>query len=429
VVDVERRRALGITALALGTTLGIPRVRADDAGLAEHRYLVPRDDPRTGHPITRVTDVPGRPVDGRDALWSAPARHGYSKVAAWDAAGDLLAVRNAGAVKADGSGAPEWLLLDGTDYRVRGAIERPFIEMRWWNTRPGRLLLLAEEGLVDYAPISGSTRMLLASEALLERYADLSLANEGNLSNDDTRLALLGTRRDDGARCAVLLDLDESAVSAKRAFVTELPLDHPRVDFASASASGRFIVVNGELSAGEPDRTDVYDASGKRVGPRWEPYGMPSHYDLALDSRGRDIAIGVAKVDTKAARAGSLVARRLGDGEITVLLEGGYAVHASCRNVTLPGWAFVSYSGGSPDYPGFSDELVAVRTDGSGEHRRLCRFDQVEADYWAEPQACPNAAGTRAVFATNGGRAGGPVQARILLTGLPADSTPDKSAR
>ena len=36
---------------------------------------------------------------------------------------------------------------------------------------------------------------------------------------------------------------------------------------------------------------------------------------------------------------------RLLDGEVTVLTNGGYATHTSARNLSRPGWAYVTYQG------------------------------------------------------------------------------------
>lgn len=68
-----------------------------------HRETV--SDPVFGHSITRVVGEAGSKIGETEVLWSRPARHIYSSVAAWDCSDSLLALRNSGATKSDGSGA------------------------------------------------------------------------------------------------------------------------------------------------------------------------------------------------------------------------------------------------------------------------------------------------------------------------------------
>ena len=199
----------------------------------------------------------------------------------------------------------------------------------------------------------------------------------------------------------------------------EIPLPFPRVDYATISPLGKHVVVVGEFVKDEADRTRVFDLDGNQVSEDWGPYGTPSHYDLAVSDDGREIAVGVAKTGLPEISAGSIISRDVESGEIELLLSGGYASHISCRNLGLPGWAFVTYPQiDTAVYPPFSDELVAVRTDGSGEFRRLCQLHHVDGNYWAQPQACPSNKGTHAVFATNWQDVKRAAECAIVETGL-----------
>lgn len=376
-------------------------------------YLEAVSDPAFGSQLRRIVDRPGAVVEGTDIVWSRLARHIYSSVAAWDCSDRLLAIRNAGATKTDGSGAWEWQLLDGRTFKPKIPLRRAFVEFRWWNTRPQRMLIVAKDGLFDYDPIENESMPIPGAAALFDRYENLSLSLQGNLSKDDGAIVLTGTLSQSGAPLAIAFSLEEGRV------IVEIPLKMPRLDYATISPSGKFIVVNGEFVAGEPDRTCVFDLEGNQIGERWEPYGAPSHYDLTMDEDGREIAVGVTKTALPEIEAGSVIARDLVTGEIRQLLKGGYASHLSCRNLKLPGWAFVTYSPvDTARYPPFSNELVAVRTDGSGKFRRICQLQHVPADYWAQPQACPSSDGRLAVFATNWGDAENPVEACVVETGL-----------
>ena len=363
--------------------------------------------------VTNVVDEPGNPVRGMDILWSRPARHIYSSVAAWDCSDKLLAIRNAGATKRDGSGAWEWLLLDGSSFQPVVPIQCAFVEFRWWNTRAGKMLLVTSEGLIDYDPVTNRSSSIDSANELFSRFDKLSLNYQGNLSKDDRVIVVTGVHKVSGEVHAVAFSFETGKI------LIEIPLPFPRIDYATISPKGQFVVVNGEFTRAEPDRTRVFDLSGKPVGPDWGPYGTPSHYDLAVDENGREIAVGVAKTALPGIPAGSVISRNIESGEIRLLLKGGYPSHIGCRNLSLPGWAFVSYPRVDVEtYPPFSDELVAVRTDGSGRFRRICRFHQTGANYQAQPQACPNTSGTSAIFATNWGAKENPAVSFVVETGL-----------
>ncbi len=98
---------------------------------------------------------------------------------------------------------------------------------------------------------------------------------------------------------------------------------------------------NLHLEGERGDQTQVYTLTGERVGKPWLDYGRPSHYDLAIDGNGDDIAVGVSKSKPD---DGRVIKRRLSDGKITVLTAGGYASHTSTRNLDRPVGAYVAES-------------------------------------------------------------------------------------
>lgn len=379
-------------------------------------WLENRKDPVFGNRVTGIIGELGSEIAETGVRWGRPARHIYSSVPAWDCSDSLLAIRNAGATKIDGSGAWEWLLLDGKTFQPAGFIGAPFTEFRWWNTKQKRMLLVTSEGLIDYDPVADRKRIIESSVPLFQKYAEIGLASQGNLPNDDAEIVLLGKKNGVEESFLILFSFVEDRV------LNEIPLLAPRIDYATISPKGKCIVVNGEFEAGKADRTRIFDRSGKPTGSDWDPYGTPSHYDLAVDENGREIAVGVAKTALEKIPAGSVIARDLESGEIRLLLHGGYAMHISCRNHRNPGWAFVSYGEVDPaTYPPFSNELVAVRTDGSGEFHRLCQFGRVGDDYWTQPQAASNSSGTLAVFATNRGNPQSKAEAAVVETGIEMD--------
>lgn len=87
--------------------------------------------------------------------------------------------------------------------------------------------------------------------------------------------------------------------------------------------------MNGRLAPALNDVTQVYDHSFNPVGDLWAEYGRPSHYDLAIDADGDDVAIGVSKSKPD---DGNLISRRLKDGKIKSIIPDGYARHTSARS-------------------------------------------------------------------------------------------------
>ena len=428
----------------------VPNARVSDKYLPATRTLQPDyldsyHDEHFASRVTRITpSVDASKIDA-ESTWYPHARHIYSKVAAWDMSNRWLAIRTWASEDQSPQGLSRWLLLDGQTYQLKLELPSDFIEFRWLNRSAERCLMINSEALLEYSPVKGVLRRYEQFTDLLETYSDISLAGESNLSDDDRRIAMIGTRREDRIRTVLFYDL-----AADRLHYA-MPMDIPHLDFATVSPSGRYVLVNGEFAPEELDRTEVYfwgtgkngeqaggesgkpankqsvelagkqlkQQPGKQVGKRWAPYGFPSHYDLTLDEDGDDIAVGVAKQNVGDVRAGSVVARRLKDGKVTQLLTGGYAMHTSCRNMANRRWCFVSYVGRFPDdYPPFADELVAVAVDGSGDYRRICQFQQVPGDYWTQCQACPNTDGKQVVFASNWRRTDNVVQAYVVQTGL-----------
>ncbi len=88
----------------------------------------------------------------------------------------------------------------------------------------------------------------------------------------------------------------------------------------------------------------------------------------------------------------------------------------------------MTYSGSYPElaaHPGwapFYAEIVALRIDGSGALRRIVHTRSARADYWSEAHASPSPDGTQVVWASNWGRAGGPVAAYVARLSWPETS-------
>jgi hypothetical protein len=156
---------------------------------------------------------------------------------------------------------------------------------------------------------------------------------------------------------------------------------------------------------------------------RTDGYVFPlKHADMALDG---DDDVLVGGRSCAGAKVGRVVKVRLRDGRVTPLTDPkneASVAHVSTRNLARPGWAYVSFF----RQPGkkHSDEIIAVKLDGSGAFER---FGTTHTDpkgcYRCEAHPAPSPDGRRVVFASNWG--GGPITAYVVqrtTTNFPARS-------
>ena len=118
-------------------------------------------------------------------------------------------------------------------------------------------------------------------------------------------------------------------------------------------------------------------------------------------------------------------------GAVTALWEIDFShtaigLHFSGLAYDRPGWALVSTHDVDPaTYTWMDDQVFAVELESGGRVVRLAHThsvvnDDLELDYWAEPQASVNHDFTRVVFGTDWGRTGtGAVE--MFMVALPSD--------
>ena len=388
--------------MGLGVTASLrqPSSAADQVvkiqKVAQPGYLQPITDSVFGSRVTRITGDPGEPVPNLDARWDAVARHHYSKDAAWNCDQSLLFLGRH-------HGFPSMLFLDGATYEpLFGRNNSPGTEVRWHAKWPAVMVFVKDNQI-------GLWNVQKDETQIIETFADYSDFHigpwEGNLSLD-SRVIVVNAQKA-GERVAFAYDLE------KKQKWPNLALSGMTVDWVSASASGNFIVLNGQLAEEKGDQTQVYDLEGRKVGDLWPEYGRPSHYDLTLDENGDDIAVGVSKSKPD---DGRVIKRGLRDGRVTVLTSGGYAGHASARNVKRPGWANVTYQTRNPNWPPYWDEVLAVKLDGSMEVQRIAHLHTRVTDYLTEAHAVPSPDGKRVLWASNWEAASGrPIGAYVAV--------------
>lgn len=346
-------------------------------------YLKSYSDPVFGTRVTRITGDPGTTIPNLAGgpVWDKVARHIYSKNAAWNCDQSLLLLGRH-------FGFPSMLFLEGTNYKpVFGRNTSPGSELRWHPTQPN-LMVYVTDNSVGFWDVRGDSTEIVAK---FPGYSELNIGPwEGNLSIDG-RLMVLGGKKA-GDHIAFAYDLVEKRKHA------DLVFQHIDVDWVSVSPTGKYIILNGRISGAAGDQTQIYDLNGRKIGEPWTEYGRPSHFDLAVDSRGEDVAVGVSKSKPD---DGRVIKRRLRDGKITVLTPGGYANHVSTRNVKRPGWAYVSYLHRGPTWPPYWGEVVAVKLDGSLTVERIAHLRTSGTDYLTEAHAVPSPDGRRVLWASD----------------------------
>jgi hypothetical protein len=362
----------GVLAVALSAAPVTDGGRKAPPTLARPEALVAFTDPGFGTRVQRITGDPGTAIDGlAGQRWGAVVRHFYSKYSAWNADETLLILQNR---EPDDGG--ERLFLDGQTYRPRFSRVAPG-DVRWDPLRPDWMAYLDGDEF-GWWHVRDDRRERVAR---FPGYRRLSFGlGEGNLSWNG-RWCVIVARNAAGRQVAFAFD----ARTQKK--FPDLDLEDVRLDWASISPLGNYLVVDADAFTALEDNAQVYDREGRKVGALWAEYGRPSHYDLTVDENGDEVAVGVSKSRPD---NGRVIKRRLRDGAITVLTAAGYASHTSTRNIRRPGWAFVTYQTNDARWAPYLNEVTAVSLDGSLRVERWAHLHTFPQGYLTEAHAVPS---------------------------------------
>ncbi len=371
-------------------------------------YLQPAVDPAFRTRFMRVTD-PGEGGPTGVSCDRAYCTHRYSSVQAWNADQSLLLIAN---------GCSGWCFLDGQTYEPQFRRRIPSA-CEWHPTDPKLMICVHANAVLTWAPQENRIVPIWQSE----NYISFEFGpGNGNPSHDGTRIALRA-RTKAGGRVTFAYDL-----AARRKFPDiDLTLLAGENNHTIISPSGRYIFLFQEPVDGV-EQAYVFTVEGRQV-QHWTEHHRPGHGDMTIDADGNDVYVGVSKAD---ADKYHIIKRRLKDGEVTQLAPAGDGNHVSARNIRLPGWVFVSYSGQyrdphAEDAPQsgrapFYREVVAMRIDGSGEIRRIAQTRNVDHDYWSETHASPSPDGSQVIWSSNWGQPGGAVADYVSRLTWPDDS-------
>jgi hypothetical protein len=357
--------------------------------LAKPGYLSSVIDPVFGTKITRITGDPGTTVPVVGGTWGTRERHHYSKDQAWNADMSILYLEERG-------GGPQ-LFLDGHTYQVLFSYVEESQDAARWHPRDPHIMFYVGDHDLRTLDVSTGARTTIAT---FSGYSDFTIGEaEGNLSVDGTKIALTGTSPT-GQKVTFAYD-----IAAKHKY-PDVVMPSNQEGSATVSPKGDYLLV------GYADgMTAVRDLQGNLL-QDWNEGGLPDHYDVAIDTDGSEVAVGSARTEQY---MGQIVKRRLSDGVVTLLEHGGYGSHTSTRNLGRPGWAYLSFFQ-SDENPPYSQEVAAVKLDGSGVVERLVQHRSTEDvhDYYAEAQPSPSPDGSKVIFASDWGDATGPIQAYVV---------------
>jgi len=363
--------------------------------LPEPKYLGRVADPAFGTPIVRVTD-PGRVLSDKISCAPTHCRHRYSSTQAWNADQSLLLIQN---------GCVGFCFLDGRTYKPAFQ-RRASGECEWHPSNPDQMICVEDQQIYAWSVRDDVKTTLYAPGD----YKKLRFGpSKGNLSRDGGRLVVRALNGD-GAGVAFAYDI---AAGRKYPDISLSQLVGEN-SFCGISPSGLYTLCIQRMPDGA-NPAYVFTIDGVLI-QSWPENHRPGHGDMTLDRDGRDVYVGISKADPDKYH---VIKRRLDDGHVTSLAPFGRAQHVSARNIRQPGWVFVTFGGEYSQVAGqkrttpFYQEIVAMRIDGSGEIRRVAQTRSSKHDYFSEAQASPSPDGSQVIWASNWGRAGGPVAAYV----------------
>ncbi len=276
-------------------------------------------------------------------------------------------------------------MLDGTTYADLGSFSQ-VSWASWANTDPNKLYGTSGNKLVS----QNATTAAVTTRHTFTGYSSISIGDgEGAIDDNDRFVALLAVTTG-GAQHLIVYDIALDSIVATLALPS-------RPDNAEISRKGNFVTIGWQTDGtGLHQGIERYDrALTSRI--NLTPYGR--HGDNALDANGNEIYV---------ANSPYVNSFLLSTGGRTRLLSGSTAFeygHTSGRNIQRPGWIYLSvYDNTATIGRAGRDQIIAVRTDGSGAIEAFgFAHHQNTVTYAMQPQAVPAPDGRRVLFASEWG--------------------------
>jgi hypothetical protein len=375
-----------------------------EPSLDEPQARLPFRDPVFGTCLVRVTD---RKHDLSPDDPSGGLKNEYSRVQSYNADGSLILVRGIAAT---------WYIYDAQSLQPLGQIPIE-VDPRWSAEDPNLIYYSNGTSLMSYDISSGQQVTLhdFSNDLPGQNLSAVWTRYEGSPSFDTRYWGLMSEDADWLTSAFIVYDLSSDQVIAT--------LDTRRwsgeareIDSVTISPLGNYFLAyldkyceHGQLGTeADPCGLMVYDRNLKNGRGLLRLIG---HSDTALDAAGREVLV-YQDIDTD-----NISMLDLQSGAITPLWPIDFShtpigLHISGRASLLPGWALISTHDGDPaSYTWMDDGVFAIELKPNGRVVRLAHThslvdENMEHDYWAEPQASVNRDFTRILFTTNWGRSG-----------------------
>jgi hypothetical protein len=372
--------------------------------MTEPPARVPFRDPIFESCLVRVTD---RHTDPSEDDTSAGLKNEYSRVQSFNANGSRILVRGTEAT---------WYVYDAATLRPLAQIPIE-IDPRWSATDPNVVYYSYATRLMSYNTQTGEQAVVhdFAVDFPGQKLAAVWTRYEGSPSADGRYWGLMAQDENWLASAYLIYDLQTDTILATRD-LRGWPDDERESDSVTISPLGNYFLVQmdkycepGTLgSDAHPCGLMVYDRNLQNGRGLLRIVG---HSDTALDASGREMFV-YQDIDTD-----NISMLDLETGMIIPLWPIDFShtsigLHISGRAFNRPGWALISTHDGDPkSYTWMDDQVFAIELKTGGRVVRLAHThslvdENMEHDYWAEPQASVNQDFTRILFTTNWGRSG-----------------------
>jgi chitodextrinase len=386
--------------------------------MANLAYLSPSIDPTFGSTVVRIANDTGKFTSPVNGVWGSDARHHYSKDQPWNSDNTLLAIQN--------SDSPSQLILDGSTYQPKHGKCNNYSS---WDDRwhPGlqhpHERINVNHDKLEWFDVVHCTQ---TRNWILPFSVNYMGSGEGNTSFDGRYLLLADATRmfivdmDPQEPYKSYLDGNNNRIGPAKD-ISECGLNDCSIDWVSISPSGKYAVVSYN---GDHLRVFNVDGSTLALTPRPMPIDSEQcsshdpakgyiydlgHADMTLNpfDNNEDVIIGQRRSwcpgTVNGTEMGSVIMVRLKDNVVTSLTnptKEATAHHISTRNYDRPGWVYVSYYPNEENNHIFSDEIVAVKIDGSLSVERLVhKHSNNDNCYRCEAHAVPSRDGRRVLWA------------------------------
>ncbi len=389
-----------------------------EPSLPEPEPRVPFRDPVFGTCIVRVTD---RDHDLSPDDPSGGLKNEYSRVQSFNADETRLIVRGIAAT---------WYLYDAQSLQPLGQIPID-VDPRWSADDPNLIYYVSLTSLMSYDIRTGQQTTVhdFANDLPGQNLSAVWTRSEGSPSFDGRYWGLMA--EDENWLTSAFLVYDLAADQVIATLDTRgWSEDALEMDSVTISPLGTWFLVymdkyceNGQLGTqADPCGLMVYDRELKNGRGLLRLIG---HSDTAIDAQGREVLV-YQDIDTD-----HISMLDLESGAITPLWSIDFShtpigLHLSGVASRLPGWVLISTHDGDPaSYTWMDDQVFAMELKPNGRILRLAHThslvdENMEHDYWAEPQASVNHDFTRILFTTNWRRSGTEAVEMFLIQ-LPAD--------